>query len=86
MPLMTVTTAIITVLHSAEVVRIPHELRSNLSGCSMNRSLDLGMMSTTGFRSPPNKALNCRNPPNAVPNPSPQISILHTNREQRLTG
>jgi hypothetical protein len=31
----------------------------------MNRSLDLGMMSTTGFRSPPDKAPNCRNPPNA---------------------
>jgi hypothetical protein len=34
----------------------------------MNRSLDLGMISTTGFQSPPDKAPNCRNPPNAVPN------------------
>jgi hypothetical protein len=54
---------------------------------SMNRSLYLGMMSTIGFRNPPDKAPNCRNPPNAVPNPSPQILILHTNREQlRLPG
>jgi hypothetical protein len=41
----------------------------------MNKSIDLGMMSTTGFQSPPDKALNCRNPPNAVPNPSTQILI-----------
>jgi hypothetical protein len=33
------------------------------------------------------QALNCRNPLNVVPNPSPQIPILHTNREQqRLIG
>jgi hypothetical protein len=33
------------------------------------------------------QAPNCRNPPNAVSNPSPQIPILHTNREQqRLSG
>jgi hypothetical protein len=25
------------------------------------------MMTTTGFRSPPDKALNCRNPPNTFP-------------------
>jgi hypothetical protein len=54
-----------------------------MGGRSMNRSLDLCMMSTTGFRSPPDKALNCRNPPNAVPNPSSQIPILHINREQQ---
>jgi hypothetical protein len=29
------------------------------------------------------QAPNCRNPPNAAPNPSPQILILHTNREQQ---
>jgi hypothetical protein len=51
----------------------------------MNRSLDLGMMSTIGFRSPLDKALNCRNPPNKVPNPSPQIPILHTTREITTT-
>jgi hypothetical protein len=49
----------------------------------MNRSLDLGMMSTAGFRSPPDKVPNCRNPLNVVPNPSPQILILHINREQQ---
>jgi hypothetical protein len=27
------------------------------------------------------QAPNCRNPPNAVPNPSPQIPIFHNNRE-----
>jgi hypothetical protein len=41
----------------------------------MNWSLDLGMMSTIVFWSPPDKAPNCQNPPNAVPNPSPQILI-----------
>jgi hypothetical protein len=51
----------------------------------MNRSLDLGMMSTIGFRSPLDKALNCRNLPNTVPNPSPQIPILHTTREITTT-
>jgi hypothetical protein len=51
------------------------------------KSTDLGMVSTTGFRIPPDRAPNCQNPPNAIPNPSPQIPILHTNREQqRLTG
>jgi hypothetical protein len=29
------------------------------------------------------QAPNCQNPPNAVPNPSPQIPILHTNKEQQ---
>jgi hypothetical protein len=29
------------------------------------------------------QALNCQNPPNVVPNPSPQIPILHTKREQQ---
>jgi hypothetical protein len=29
------------------------------------------------------QSLNCQNQPNIVPNPSPQIPILHTNREQR---
>jgi hypothetical protein len=47
----------------------------------MSWSIDLGMMSTTGFQSPLDKAPNCQNPPNAVPNPSPQIPILHTNRD-----
>jgi hypothetical protein len=54
-----------------------------MGGRSMNWSSDLGMMSTTGFQSPLDKAPNCRNPPNAVPNPSPQILILHINREQQ---
>jgi hypothetical protein len=54
-----------------------------MGGHSMNRSLYLGMMSTTGFQSPPNTALNCQNPLNVVLNPSPQIPILHTNREQQ---
>jgi hypothetical protein len=40
---------------------------------AMNQSLDLGMIIITGFQSPPNIALNCQNPPNTVPNPSPQI-------------
>jgi hypothetical protein len=48
----------------------------------MNWSLDLGMMTTTGFRSPLDKAPNCRNPLNTVPNLSPQIPILHTSRDQ----
>jgi hypothetical protein len=53
----------------------------------MNWSLDLGMMSTIGFRSPPDRAPNYRNPPNAVPNLSPQIPILRTDMEQqRLQG
>jgi hypothetical protein len=48
----------------------------------MNRSLDLGMMTTTDFWSPPDKALNYQNPSDTVPIPPPQIPILHTNREQ----
>jgi hypothetical protein len=52
----------------------------------MNRSLDLGMMTTTGFRSPPQKAPNYQNLPNTVPNPSPKIPILHTNREKEATS
>jgi hypothetical protein len=55
-----------------------------MGGRSMNWSLDLGMTTTTGFRSPPDTALNCQNPPNAVPNPSLQIPMIHTNREQQL--
>jgi hypothetical protein len=47
----------------------------------MNRSLDLDMVSTTGFRSPSDKAPNYQNPSNAVLNSSPQIPILHNNRE-----
>jgi hypothetical protein len=44
----------------------------------MNRTLDLGMMTTTGFRSPPDKAPNCRNPVNIVPTRHPKslFSIL----------
>jgi hypothetical protein len=42
-----------------------------LGGHSMNQSLDLGMMTTVGFRSPPDKALNYQSPPNIVPNLSP---------------
>jgi hypothetical protein len=80
--------------HSFPTRRIPRESTQSAHGCtifmggrSMNRSLDLGMMSTTGFRSPPDKAPNCLNPSNADSNPSPQIPILHINREQQqLTG
>jgi hypothetical protein len=74
------------ILH--QVVPIwPHGCTIFMGGHCMNRSLDLGMMSTIGFRSPSDKAPNYRNPPNAGPNPSPQIPILRTNREQeRLTG
>jgi hypothetical protein len=46
----------------------------------MKQSLDLGMMMTRGFRSPPDTTLNCWNPPDVVPNTSPQIPILHTNK------
>jgi hypothetical protein len=44
----------------------------------MNRSLDLGMMTTIGFRSTPDKALNYQNPPNIVPTRHPKFlfSIL----------
>jgi hypothetical protein len=52
----------------------------------MNSSLDLGMMTTTCFQSPPDKALNCQNALNTVPIPSPQIPILHTNREKQGTS
>jgi hypothetical protein len=52
----------------------------------MNRSLDLGMIITTSFQSPLDTALNYQNPLNAIPNRSPQIPILHTNREQLLQG
>jgi hypothetical protein len=44
----------------------------------MNQSLNLGTMTTTGFRIPPDKALNYQNPMNTVSNPSPRFifSIL----------
>jgi hypothetical protein len=44
----------------------------------MNWSLDLCMMTTTCFRSPPDKAPNCRNPSNTVPTRHPKslFSIL----------
>jgi hypothetical protein len=56
----------------------------------MNRSIDLGMMTTIAFWSPSDTALNCQNPPNAVPNSSPQIifSILigsNNNNTDRVT-
>jgi hypothetical protein len=52
----------------------------------MNHSLDLSMMTTIDFWSPPEIALNCWNPPNAVPILSPQIPILHTNKEITFTN
>jgi hypothetical protein len=57
-----------------------------MAGRSMNQSIDLGMMTTTGFHSPRDKAPNCQNPLNTVPIPSPQIPILHTNREKQGTS
>jgi hypothetical protein len=44
----------------------------------MNRSLDLGMITTTGFWSPPDKALNYQNLSNIVPTRRPKslFSIL----------
>jgi hypothetical protein len=73
------------ILHQAVPIWV-HGCTVFMGGRSTNRSLDLGMMTTTGFQSPPDKAPNCQNPPNVVPNPSHQIPILHTNREQqRLT-
>jgi hypothetical protein len=50
----------------------------------MNQYIDLGMMTTTSFWSPPDIALNYKNLPNTVTNTSPQIPILHTNREQHV--
>jgi hypothetical protein len=38
---------------------------------------------TTAFQRPPDKAPNYWSPPNTVPNLSPQIPILYTNREIR---
>jgi hypothetical protein len=38
-----------------------------MGGRSTNWSLDLGMMTTTDFQSPPDKALNYQNPSNTVP-------------------
>jgi hypothetical protein len=37
----------------------PCRLMVALFSCSTNQSLDLGMMTTIGFQSPPDKALNC---------------------------
>jgi hypothetical protein len=49
-----------------------------MCGHSMNRSLDLVMMTTTGFWSRPDKGLNCQNPSNIVPTHHPKslFSIL----------
>jgi hypothetical protein len=49
-----------------------------MGGHSTNRSIDLCMMTTTGFQSPMNNALNDRSPPDAVPNRHPKslFSIL----------
>jgi hypothetical protein len=60
--------------HDLELATVVHALK-------IWRSLDLGLMSTTGFRSPADKAPNYQNPPNAVPNQSPKIPIFHINRE-----
>jgi hypothetical protein len=59
------------ILHQAVPIYV-HGCTIFMGGHSMNRSLDLGMMSTTGFRSPPDIALNCWNPPNAVPTRHPK--------------
>jgi hypothetical protein len=39
---------------------------------STNRSVDLSMMTTTGFRSPSDKALNYQSPPNTIPTHHPK--------------
>jgi hypothetical protein len=55
---------------------------------SMNRSLDLGMMTTTGFRSPSDKTLNCQNLPNIVPthHPKSRFSILTGKQDTSIPG
>jgi hypothetical protein len=44
-----------------------------MGGRSTNWSLDLGMMTTTDFQSPPDKALNYQNPSNTVPTRHPKF-------------
>jgi hypothetical protein len=59
-----------------------------MGGRSTNRSLDLGMMTTTCFQSPPDNALNCWNPPNTVPTRHPKslFSILIGKQDTSILG
>jgi hypothetical protein len=51
----------------------------------MNQFLDLDMMTNNKLLESTGQALNYQNLTNTVPNPSPQIPILHTNREPKVT-
>jgi hypothetical protein len=59
-----------------------------MGGRSTNRSLDLGMMTTTSFWSPLDKTLNCQNPPNIVSFLSPKslFSILTGKQGTSIPG
>jgi hypothetical protein len=48
----------------------------------MDRSLDLGMLTTTGFRSPPDKSSELSESTEHGSKSITQIPILHINREQ----
>jgi hypothetical protein len=54
----------------------------------MNRSIDLGMMTSAGFWSPPDKAPSCQNPPNTDPthHPKSQFSILRGKQGTSIPG
>jgi hypothetical protein len=52
-----------------------------IGGRSMNQSLDLGMMTTTGFWSLPDKASNYRNPSNTVPSRHPKSLFSLTGKQ-----
>jgi hypothetical protein len=57
-------------------------------GMTMNQPIDLVMMTTTGFRSPSNNALNYRCPLNIVPTRHPKslFSILTGKQGTRVPG